>query len=70
MTVKTKPYIKPCPFCGGEAMLVHNATRKIYGTDRYMTGVAIGCDTCTVNMFFGSEKLAIEAWNRRTSEQK
>ena len=60
--------LKRCPFCGGEAILVHDAKREIYGTDRYMTGVAIGCNTCTVNMLYGSEKRVIEAWNRRANE--
>ena len=61
--------LRNCPFCGGKAILVRDAKREIYGSDRYMTGVAIGCDTCTVNMFYGSEKRAIEAWNRRADEQ-
>lgn len=61
--------LRNCPFCGGEARLVHNATRKYYGMDGYMTGVAIGCSTCNVIMFYGSEKLAVEAWNRRARNE-
>lgn len=57
--------LKPCPFCGGEARLLLNAKRKIYGKDEYRTGVVACCNVCEARMFYGSEKLAIEAWNRR-----
>lgn len=56
--------LKQCPFCGGEAILVHNAVRKnVWGRD--VRGTVIGCDNCQATMFYQSEKLAIEAWNRR-----
>lgn len=57
--------LKPCPFCGGEARLLLNAKKKIYGKDEYRTGVVVCCNVCEARMFYGSEKLAIEAWNRR-----
>lgn len=57
--------LKPCPFCGGEARLLLNATRKIYGKDEYRTGVVACCNVCEARMFYGNKKLAIEAWNRR-----
>lgn len=57
--------LKPCPFCGGEARLLLNAKRKIYGKDEYRTGVVACCNVCEARMFYESEKLAIEAWNRR-----
>ena len=60
--------LKPCPFCGGEARLLLNAKRKIYGKDEYRTGVVACCNVCEARMFYGSEKLAIDAWNRRTGE--
>ena len=60
--------LKPCPFCGGEARLLLNAKRKIYGKDEYRTGVVACCNVCEARMFYGSEKLAIEAWNRRVSD--
>ena len=60
--------LKPCPFCGGEARLLLNAKRKIYGKDEYRTGVVACCNVCEARMFYGSEKLAIEAWNRRAGE--
>lgn len=60
--------LKPCPFCGSEARLLLNAKRKIYGKDEYRTGVVACCNVCEARMFYGSEKLAIEAWNRRTKD--
>lgn len=60
--------LRKCPFCGGEARLIRNARRKIYGKDEYRVGVVACCDVCEARMFYGSEKLAIEAWNRRSGE--
>lgn len=60
--------LKSCPFCGGEARLLLNAKRKIYGKDEYRTGVVVCCNVCEARMFYGSEKLAIEAWNRRAGK--
>jgi Lar family restriction alleviation protein len=62
--------LKPCPFCGGEARLLLNAKRKIYGKDEYRTGVVACCNVCEARMFYGSEKLAIEAWNRRVKNER
>ena len=62
--------LKPCPFCGGEARLLLNAKRKIYGKDEYRTGVVACCNVCEARMFYGSEKLAIEAWNRRAKNER
>lgn len=62
------PKLKPCPFCGGEARLLLNAKRKIYGKDEYRTGVVVCCNVCEARMFYGSENLAIEAWNRRVED--
>ena len=60
--------LQKCPFCGGEARLIRNARRKIYGKDEYRVGVVACCNVCEARMFYGSEKLAIEAWNRRSGE--
>lgn len=66
--VKRMTELKSCPFCGGEARLLLNAKRKIYGKDEYRTGVVACCYVCEARMFYGSEKLAIEAWNRRAKD--
>ena len=65
---RQKQELKPCPFCGGEARLLLNAKRKIYGKNEYRTGVVACCNVCEARMFYGSEKLAIEAWNRRAGK--
>ena len=62
---ETMDKLKPCPFCGGEARLLLNAKRKIYGKDEYKTGVVACCNVCEARMFYASEELAIKAWNRR-----
>lgn len=62
--------LRKCPFCGGEARLIRNARRKIYGKDEYRVGVVACCDVCEARMFYGSEKLAIEAWNRRAENER
>ena len=60
--------LRKCPFCDGEARLIRNARRKIYGKDEYRVGVVACCNVCEAKMFYGSEKLAIEAWNRRANK--
>ena len=58
--------LKPCPFCGGEAIIVNEAIREnVYGET--IKGTAIGCRNCECHMFYRNRELAIEAWNKRTS---
>ena len=57
--------LKPCPFCGGEAVEDSYITNPhiTYGTGW------IGCRSCRVAMTYVKgdygRKLAIKAWNRR-----
>ena len=44
--------LKPCPFCGSEAVI----------NIRHFA-ICTGCDASTA--FFGSDKEAVEAWNTR-----
>ena len=61
--------LKPCPFCGGEANIAYNAKRKdAYGRD--IEGTAICCENCGATIFYRSNRLAIEAWNRRVSDDE
>ncbi len=64
--------LKPCPFCGGEAMVVYGARRKsAYG--REVTGTCVACRDCTAQMFWTDamgREFAIEACNRREMEKK
>lgn len=78
--------LKPCPFCGGEAVLtqltaVYNSGRGSLTTDFY-----VNCTECEVRTTqYESEvyisasgdvvvdadgaQTAVEAWNRRTSDE-
>ena len=65
--------MKPCPFCGGEAMLIANPSIGI---------VYIQCQSCTAMVgrkrkiissmigkeFFANKQEEIEAWNRRADD--
>lgn len=61
--------LKPCPFCGGEANIAYEARRR-YDKDKWVDGVRVYCGTCEAQMFYTSEKLAVEAWNRRKDDGK
>lgn len=64
----TEPKLKPCPFCGGEAIIVNEAIREnVYGGT--IKGTAIGCRNCECNMFYRNRELAIESWNKRVTER-
>ena len=63
----TEPKLKPCPFCGGEAIIVNKSIREnVYG--KTIMGTAIGCRYCECHMFYINRELAIEAWNKRVGE--
>lgn len=59
--------LKPCPFCAGEAGIAHNAIRTTID-GRRITGTCVYCTICNAQMFYRSNKLAIESWNRRAKE--
>lgn len=39
--------VKDCPFCGGEAGIIHKAQRKVLGEDRYVYGNCVYCTVCS-----------------------
>lgn len=58
--------LKPCPFCGGEAVLKkhHN---------RFIDWFSVSCNKCHISQtgnYFGFGFEAIEAWNRRVQDDK
>lgn len=60
--------LKPCPFCGGEAVL-HKAERESFLMGKTISLDQISCASCGVNTsVFGNEEDAIKAWNRRANE--
>lgn len=59
--------LRHCPFCGGEAEVVHHKFfsehLKAWKTESY----GVKCKNCHTSgyQFWGTEKQAIKAWNRR-----
>lgn len=65
-----KVKLKPCPFCGGEAGIAHEARRSIVSTRFHIvevTGAVVYCVNCNAETFYSSSSLAVQAWNRRTT---
>lgn len=54
--------LKPCPFCGGEAVAEMD--------ESWSWEWEVHCPNCnaTIAMGFGTESEAIEAWNRRCED--
>lgn len=60
--VEEKIELKPCPFCGGKAVIV----------DRFCDCVAVACTTCRastiaieISKTYNADEKAAEVWNRR-----
>ena len=60
--------LKPCPFCGGEAIIRRTSVSNWLGEPRDFTVVCRECDA-SVRKFYPKEKEAIEAWNRRADNE-
>lgn len=57
--------MKPCPFCGGKAVLMPEFSN--FDPKTQIGTWMIGCEKCCICSFTGVDsKGAIEAWNRRT----
>lgn len=60
--------LKPCPFCGGEAMLDY----ECYGGGKsfvYCKSCRISTERFEISREYASDEKAIEAWNRRVSDE-
>lgn len=55
--------LKPCPFCGAEAILDMERGWIFFGAKEWKAQ----CSVCTCNLYrwHKSEEMAIKAWNRR-----
>lgn len=55
--------LKPCPFCGGEAVIKPAFILPVY---------IVYCKNCAspLGSFYGDECDAIEAWNRMANDDK
>ena len=63
--------VKPCPFCGGEAMMLH--TERWSGVEAVVGYTVICVETkCVIfsadNQYYRTEERAIKRWNDRKGE--
>ena len=57
--------LKPCPFCGGEALFEPYKARKGYEASIQCTQCLCGMSTITYDTEEEAEKAVTDAWNRR-----
>jgi len=62
-----EPKLKPCPFCGGVAVIIFDNTLRHKGKVDWF----VKCRECeTQGPVVRSKKAAIAAWNKRAGEGK
>lgn len=54
--------LKPCPFCGGRAILRHDSSGCYVECGNGM------CSVMPTTWYFDEEEKVIEAWNRRAND--
>ena len=60
--------LKPCPFCGGNALAVWNAKIPVKDGSGLMheeQGACVFCDNCPAQIRTTEKHLIVEMWNRR-----
>jgi len=62
--------LEPCPFCGGNASVVHSnktvINKSCMTVIEQSTTYWVKCDRCQVSQwYYTTEKDAVEAWNSR-----
>ena len=64
--------LKPCPFCGGEAMAYEIPAHKhgLVGFPDYSGCGFVECQKCSAAIAENSKKEAIAAWNRRANDEQ
>ena len=68
MTDQSKPELKPCPFCGGEAAVsITQGGPSVEFSDVYKVGCKIGA--CTESPWESHEPDAVAWWNRRAPKE-
>lgn len=64
--------LKPCPFCGGEAVIntiePHTHEFATFMPD-YPGSTFVECTGCTCALSGDTEEKAIKAWNRRATDE-
>ncbi len=58
-------YLKPCPFCGGEAII------QVKDWDNKVDGYKVACSSCGIMQEnYVTEKInAVTAWNKRVGDK-
>lgn len=63
--------LKPCPFCGGEAKIVDQSSRRTDGSSFGGKWKYIRCTKCAYKSelyFWDDRKTMIDDWNRRADD--
>ena len=61
----SEPKLKPCPFCGGEAVMLTHSFFNLNET------FGVQCAVCEAetNQFYHTKEEAAEAWNRKVQDE-
>ena len=62
--------LKPCPFCGGKAELIHDKRTLSFADSFYVRCDNIDCYMLLTTPHRLSKEDAINIWNRRASDEK
>ena len=63
--------LKPCPFCGGEAVIrVNMGNKYICPIHVHKQRHIVKCTKCNASMEYRDKKSAIKAWNTRTPKER
>lgn len=64
--------LKPCPFCGGKAIILYHENGDSYRSNIYYPSKrgAVICEKCRCSLHtYARAKDAVNAWNRRVGER-